>query len=72
MSLYSELLAAGLKLDSYRSDLYVRDCFDARQILERFPIEKSNARRFVSNLDGLLWIEVPFAYVPWWELRGMK
>lgn len=72
MSLYSELRDAGVPIDNWHSDLQFLDTEKAREILEHFPIEKSNARRFVSNLDSKLWVEVPFAYVPWWEMRGMK
>lgn len=72
MSLYSELVAAGVQIDSYRSDLQFPNTKQAQAILQNFPIEQKNAQCFISNLDGKPWIEVPFAYVPWWELRGMK
>lgn len=70
MTLYDELLAADLPIDNHESDLYVLDCPKAREILKRHPTQQSNATSFVSNVDGKRWIDVPFAFDPWWLLRA--
>jgi hypothetical protein len=72
MSLYQELKSAGCTLDSHESDLYVLDTKLARSILERYTLARTSARVFVSALDGELWVEIPFAYEPWWTSRNRK
>lgn len=67
MSLYSDLKAAGCKLDSHESDLYVKASPEACRIVRA---AKSNVwSHFRSQIDEELWIEVPFAFAPWWEKR---
>lgn len=68
-NLYETLKAAGCKLDSHESDLYVEATPDAKAILLTFPIERTVARIFKNNLDGKMWYDVPFAYEPWWDAR---
>ena len=72
--LYAELKAAGCEIDNHESDLYVRSTPHSERIVYQsgpaaywssFP-----ARRFMSNLDGKLWIEVPFAFTPFWDARA--
>lgn len=63
---YHKLKVAGCTLDHHESDLYVKATEKARRILhasgwgyEMFRSAKTPA--------GELWLEVPFAYSPWWE-----
>jgi 2'-5' RNA ligase superfamily len=71
-SLYAELKAAGIEISNHESDLYFPDTPESRAILDRFPMEKRSATRFTNQAPpnvGQRWIDVPFAYVPWWEQR---
>ncbi len=65
-SLYEDAVEAGLDYDSHESDLYVLDTPEARVLVEKhgFYFEA-----FVSTADGRRWIDVPFAYYPWWSTR---
>jgi hypothetical protein len=63
-SLYKELVAAGVPIDHHESDLYVLDTRVARGILAAHG-KKGTA--FTSQVDGRRWIDVPFAYEPFWE-----
>ena len=68
-SVYGKLMAAVCKIDSHESDLYVLATPEAEKILrasDHWPI----VRRFTSNVDGLRWFDVPFAYLPFWEKRA--
>jgi hypothetical protein len=66
LSVYRELLEAGCDLDHHESDLYIRNTPEARDILAARPRAKVRGRHFVGT-DGNCWIEIPFAYDPFWE-----
>lgn len=70
MSLYSDIVAAGIETDNHQSDLYIPRTVAALEILAKYPEYRYTAKTFVNNLDGKLWIDVPFAYLPWWEKRA--
>jgi len=72
MSLYQELKAAGVPMANHESDLYVPDTEQVRAILDKYPVSKSNARRFTNQVEGGTWIDIPFAFEPWWERRTAK
>lgn len=59
-------------MSSHESDLYFKATPESLAILERYPIQKSNAQRFRNKRPpnvGESWVDVPFAYDPWWEAR---
>ena len=70
MTLYETLKAAGCEIDSHKSDLYVRDTPKALEILKEYGREKDS--RFRSQLDGSIWIDVPFHYDPFCEGKGFN
>jgi hypothetical protein len=73
-TLYEELIASGIEVASHCSDLYFPDTAETRAILERYPLQKSNATRFTNQAPpnvGQRWVDVPFAYQPYWAERGM-
>lgn len=70
-TLYQELKAAGFELDKRESDLYVLDTPEARAIITK-PRHKTlgqNMTSFICQRDGRRWLEVPFAYDPFWEAK---
>ena len=66
-SIFQAMKKAGCTYCSHESDLYVEDSRIARHILGQYPTERANSRTFVSKIDGNLWIDIPFAYDPWWH-----
>ena len=68
-TLYQALKAAGCEIDSHCSDLYVRDTVRARDIIAEFPEHIRELRFFVSPVDNRPWLEIPFAYDPYWNAR---
>ena len=62
--LYAECLAAGLETDKHESDLYIKDCPKARELLEKYG---KPVATFTSQIDQQIWLEVPFMYTPFWE-----
>lgn len=69
MSLYTELVAAGIEVSNWQSDLYFPVTKEAREILARHPVQKANATTFKSQTTGRPYYDVPFAYDPFWEAR---
>ena len=70
-SLYHELKSAGIELDSHYSDLYVKDSPQARAIIQRHMDKKARfPSLFISQIDGKPWFDIPFAFMPYWELRA--
>ena len=66
-TLYAALVAAGCEIDNHESDLYVQDTTFARDVLATFHV---NASRFRSQVDGKMWLDIPFAFQPWWDARA--
>jgi hypothetical protein len=64
--LYQTLKEAGCTIDNHESDLYVRASPEALMLVEKSGL---NYTFFSSVTDKGLWIEVPFAFSPWWEAR---
>lgn len=71
-SLYADILAAGIPHTSHETDLYIPDTPEARAILARYPLEQRNAKRFKNQVEGGVWIDVPFSYLPAWEAKVRK
>lgn len=69
MSIYDELKGAGCELDSHESDLYVKDTPEARAILDGNgkKVDGWNVQPFTSAIDGARWLDIPFAYRPYWD-----
>jgi hypothetical protein len=64
---YYKLLRAGVPMDSHESDLYVKDTPTARAILADWPFGRLG--RFKNNINGEIYIDIPFAYAPYWEKK---
>ena len=62
MTLFSDILAAGLPYDSHETDLLLPDTPEVRAILARHPLNERNAERFLCEVHGRPWLDVPFAF----------
>lgn len=63
MELFNEVKALGIPYSSYATDLYLPDTKQVRDLLEKHGLKGS---RFHNNVEGGIWIDVPFAYLPGW------
>lgn len=68
-SLYKDLVRARIPIDHHESDLYVLDTPQARETIKKYGYKFET---FKSNLDGKRWIDVPFAYEPFWEKKSKR
>ena len=78
-NLYDDLFNAGCVLDHHESDLYVKADANALAILQRHgkggykrarkgdTFQLAGCSMFRSQVDGEMWIDVPFAYQPFWK-----
>jgi hypothetical protein len=68
---FKAIVKAGIQYGNHCSDLYVPDTKETRAILAQFP-EIMMCTRFTHNEYKTTWIDVPFAYDPYWELRNVQ
>jgi UDP-N-acetylglucosamine enolpyruvyl transferase len=66
MDLYDQLKETGAELDNHESDLYVLQTPETLTIVQASGMTYST---FVSQIDQKVWIDVPFAHMPWWRAR---
>ena len=69
MSLYADLKASNIPIDHHESDLYFLSNSVSTEILNKYPIEKGNSKLFRNEIDRKTWVEVPFAFLPFWEKK---
>jgi len=67
-SIYEQMKAAGVAIDNHATDLYVPVNNTTTAILKGYKY-RSNVVTFVSQIDGALWYDIPFAYDPEWAAR---
>lgn len=64
MSLYTELLAENVPIANYRSDLYCLKTEKSIELIKKYGLRYTC---FTSQIDGKLWLDVPFQYDPFWD-----
>jgi len=65
LTLRQQLLAAGMKeneVDTHSSDLYVLKNDISIEFIENYEF-KNNVTTFKSQIDGLIWYDIPFGYM---------
>lgn len=71
MSIYEDCTAAGVQIDNHASDMYIPVNAVTQAIVARYRKETGlRIDTFTNQVDGKLWYDVPFAFVPWWEKRN--
>lgn len=67
-TIYEQLKAAGVPLNSHESDLYAKVTPESKAIVEKWE-HFQNASQFTSQIDGQRWYDLPFAYDPFWKAK---
>jgi hypothetical protein len=70
-SIWDEVKRLGIQFDSHETDLYIPVNEQTKELVHRWKFS-GNARTFVSQIDHKLWYDLPFAYVPAWESKGVR
>lgn len=68
--IYDKVITLGIEYDHHESDLYIPVNDQTKRLMKDFEY-RILSKVFKSNIDGSPWYEIPFAYTPWWEERGM-
>lgn len=75
-TIYTALRAAGCEIDSYESDLYVRDTETARTVISDWvhagKLNWKSYSYFTCRRTNTQWIDIPFAYDPFWEQKAQE
>lgn len=54
------------EIDHHESDLYLKHSKKSQALIAGYEY-RNQVKPFVSPLDGCVWYDVPFAYIPYWE-----
>jgi len=68
-SIFQQATVAGLEMGNHASDLHLKDTPEARAIIAAWEAEtgmSKSATYFTSDIDNTRWIDLPFAYDPFW------
>lgn len=69
-SLYQQVERLGLEMESHESDLHLKCTGESAALIAGYR-HRANVRTFTSSIDGRSWYDIPFAFDPFWEARGM-
>lgn len=66
ISLYQLLLDTGAQMDNHEGGLYVLVTPETSAVIR---MSRHSVSTFISQIDGKLWFDLPFAYEPFWERK---
>jgi hypothetical protein len=69
MSLYTDLIEAGVPVSNHYSDLYCPVNETTRTLLKKHAV---TATTFTNQVEGGLWYDVPCMYDPFWEMKTVR
>lgn len=71
-TLFEKIRDAGIEYGNRCSDLQVKDGPEVREILEEHDktVDGWNVQPFTNQITGERWLEIPFAYEPFWQNKG--
>ena len=73
MSLYTDIVAAGVPHENHESDLYIPYNDITKPLLDAYYKQGgARASGFVHNGNGEAWLDVPFAYDPFWRKAAKR
>jgi hypothetical protein len=68
LSIFEQVKSSGIEYGNHESDLYIPVNEQTQAIIQTYQF-KENVQTFRNQIDGQLWFDVPFAYIPFWEAR---
>jgi hypothetical protein len=69
MTIYEQLKAVGVPIDSHESDLYAKRTPESQAIIAAYEF-RGIVTTFISQIDKTVWYDIPFAYDRFWEKVG--
>jgi len=71
-SIYKKMVEAGVEVRKHESDLYVPNNETTRAIIAEYEHKNSVTSFYCYDNVNDPWFDIPFAYDPWWDARGMS
>jgi hypothetical protein len=65
-SIYDACVARNIPITHHASDLYIPCTPETLELVKHFGHQ---AETFTNQVEGGLWLDVPFQYRPWWEAK---
>jgi len=59
MTIYQDMIEAGVEVSNHCSDLYVLDCEAARDVLKKHGARSTTFR---NAIDGQIWRDIPLSF----------
>jgi len=69
MDIYEQLKNANIPLDNHESDLYALKTPESEAIIKNYTM-RPFIKTFISQIDGKIWYDIPFAYTPFWAKKS--
>jgi len=66
-NLYEECKALGIPINNHSSDLYIPVTPETTALIRKHG---HRATTFKNQVEGGIWYDVPFAYLPFWKASG--
>ena len=67
MNLYTEIVKRGIPHSNHYSDLYLPDTAEVRELCKQCDVRPNT---FVNQVEGGIWLDCPFQYLPYWEAKA--
>lgn len=67
--IYNRVIALEIKHSHHESDLYIPVNEQTQPLIKEYEFA-SNVTTFKNNIDGKLWYDIPFAYLPYWDTKN--
>ena len=72
MNMYEQFQNAGCQIEHWQSDMYVKKDSKSEEIVDKVRKERTiNIGLFLDN-HGVVWYDIPFGYIPYWENKEGK
>ena len=70
-SFYEKVIEIGIEHDHHESDLYVPVTTQTKELVNNYEYGMM-VTTFKSEIDGNMWYDIPFEYIPYWEAVANK
>ena len=67
--IFDQVVAAGIPHHHHATDLYIPVNRQTTALIAAYAF-KSNVTTFTNQVEGGLWYDIPFAYLPAWEAKA--
>lgn len=68
---YEKIVELGIEHDHHESDLYVPVTDETKKLVNNYEYTMM-VTTFKSAIDGNMWYDIPFEYLPFWEEKSKQ